>query len=61
MANVDDNAASADDVTEEEAGPVRFRHDPRLVLPTFQYHTAEQVLSYVDNIKASTLLVSGGK
>lgn len=34
------------DVCEAETSAVRFRHDPRLVLPTFQYHTPEQVRSY---------------
>ncbi len=40
---VSEGVDSEKEVEGETTGPVRFRHDPRLVLPTFQYHTPEQV------------------
>lgn len=49
-----------EDVTTEGV-PVKFRHDPRLVLPTFQYHTPDQVQSYIDGIAVKTLLIIGGR
>lgn len=42
----------------EESGPVCFRHDKRLVLPSYLYHTDDQVMSYMDSITAQTLLIS---
>ncbi len=38
-----ESSEAESDVSETETSAVRFRHDPRLVLPTFQYHTPEQV------------------
>ncbi len=55
------DSESEAEITDVSSGPVRFRHDPRLVLPTWQYHTAEQVLSYADGITARTLLIGAGK
>lgn len=48
-----------EDVTTDGV-PVKFRHDPRLVLPTFHYHTPDQVQSYIDGITVKTLLILGG-
>jgi pimeloyl-ACP methyl ester carboxylesterase len=61
-----DNASSASirlapDVIEETAGPVRFRHDPRLALPSFHYHTSDQVMSYINGIQSRTLLITGDR
>jgi hypothetical protein len=35
-----------EDVTDETAGPVQFRHDRRQLLPSYTYTTKEQVLSF---------------
>lgn len=50
-----------EDVAEESAGPLKFRHDQRLVLPSLFYHTKEQVYSYFDHLQAQTLLITAGK
>ena len=46
---VSDNLKSPEQVTEEAykwpgSRPVRFAHDPKLVLPSHNYYTGEQVL-----------------
>eukprot|EP01033_Poteriospumella_lacustris_P008418 gene8419-6079_t len=47
-----------EDVANDEDGPLKFRHDQRLVLPSLFYHTPEQVLSYFNHLQAQTLLIS---
>jgi hypothetical protein len=37
---------SDEDVTDEAAGPVQFRHDRRQLLPSYTYTTPEQVNSW---------------
>lgn len=49
------------DLRDESLGPVSFRHDKRLVLPSYLYHSDDQVMSYVHSITAHTLLVTGSK
>lgn len=47
------------DLNREEQRAVCFRHDKRLVLPSFLYHTDDQVMAYIHSITASTLFISG--
>jgi hypothetical protein len=35
-----------EDITDETAGPIQFRHDRRQLLPSYTYTTKEQVLSF---------------
>ena len=49
-----------EDIIDESTGPLRFRHDPRLVLASTTYHTKEQVLNYFTAIQAQTLLILAG-
>ncbi|RYG66539.1 hypothetical protein EON64_09545 [archaeon] len=49
------------DLGEVSEGPVCFRHDKRLVLPSYMYHSEEQVMSYVHALTSKTLLVTGSK
>jgi hypothetical protein len=57
-------AAGAEAVSCEELGlpvtegPVRFSHDPRLVLASPQYFTEEQCLSFVEGITKPTMLIT---
>eukprot|EP00816_Leptocylindrus_hargravesii_P002497 CAMPEP_0196805430 /NCGR_PEP_ID=MMETSP1362-20130617/5182_1 /TAXON_ID=163516 /ORGANISM="Leptocylindrus danicus, Strain CCMP1856" /LENGTH=331 /DNA_ID=CAMNT_0042178333 /DNA_START=23 /DNA_END=1018 /DNA_ORIENTATION=+ len=41
----------------EGSSSVRFRHDPRLMWPSLQYNTQEQVQAFWDEISCPTLLV----
>lgn len=50
-----------EDIPGDEAGPVKFTHDPRLVLPSHLYHSPNQVLSYIRSLRCPTLLVMAGK
>lgn len=47
------------DLTDESAGPVQFRHDTRLLLPSYIYPTKEQGLSFFRAIQSPVLLVRG--
>jgi pimeloyl-ACP methyl ester carboxylesterase len=49
------------DMSDLNAGPVYFRYDPKLMLPTMVYLTEEQVLSMLADIKSPTLAISGGQ
>src|SRR5690606_1586806 len=57
-------AAHSDAVSCEELGlavtegPVRFSHDPQLVLASPQYFTQEQCLSFVEGITKPTMLIT---
>lgn len=46
-----------DDPSDEDR--VRFRHDPRLLLPSYTYTTQNQAVAFLDAITAPTLLVTG--
>ncbi len=52
---------SYDDVIDENSGPVQFRHDKRLLLPSYNYNSKEQGLAYFDSLHTKTFLVRGGK
>lgn len=52
-----DGRAIYEDTCHESSEPLRFRHDPRLVLPSHMYHSDEHVLSYLTNITAKTMLI----
>lgn len=46
-----------EDIAREEDGPLKFRHDQRLVLPSLFYHTKEQVYSYFEHVQSQTLFI----
>jgi hypothetical protein len=48
------------DVTDECSGPVKFRHDKRLLLPSYSYTSKEQGIAYFESLRTQTLLVRGG-
>jgi pimeloyl-ACP methyl ester carboxylesterase len=48
------------DMSNLNAGPVFFRYDPKLMLPTMVYLTEDQVLSIIGDIKSPTLAIKGG-
>ena len=60
-------------VSDTSVGPVRFHHDPRLLIPTPLYFSLEQVFcsylfpvisqvaSYIEAIKCRALLLTAGK
>eukprot|EP01040_Poterioochromonas_malhamensis_P005384 gene5384-5773_t len=50
---------SYDDVIDENSGPVQFRHDKRLLLPSYNYNSKEQGLAYFDSLHTKTFLVRG--
>lgn len=52
------NEDDGEHITDEAAGPLRFRHDQRLVLPSYNYHTNDHVTAYLQALQAETLLVS---
>mmetsp|Transcript_91931 Transcript_91931/g.180151 ORF Transcript_91931/g.180151 Transcript_91931/m.180151 type:complete len:296 (-) Transcript_91931:52-939(-) len=60
---VDSETGRSLDVGEEDprTSAVRFRHDPRMVLSSRAYLSNDQVLSFVDNITAKTLLITAEK
>ena len=43
----EDRRVDMDDISGDEVGPVKFTHDPKLVLPSYLYHTPSQVSSSV--------------
>jgi hypothetical protein len=49
-----------EDVTDENSGPVKFRHDKRLLLPSYSYTSKEQGIAYFEALRTPTLLVRGG-
>lgn len=49
-----------EDIAREEDGPLKFRHDQRLVLPSLFYHTKEQVYSYFEHVQSQTLFIQAG-
>lgn len=55
VVDVDDPAYLLDPSDSES---VRFRHDPKLSLPSYSYFTPEQVLSYISGIESPTLYIS---
>ena len=48
-----------EDIDENNSNNVVFRHDPRLFLPSYSYFSNDQVLNFVENITAKTLLIQG--
>lgn len=48
-----DEDEEEEDLTDLTAGPVYFRHDSRLLMPSFQYASVEQVLAYIESISSS--------
>lgn len=52
-----DDPDNIEDISDDNVN-VRFRHDPRLVLPSFQFHTNEQALSFFENINSRVLEVT---
>jgi pimeloyl-ACP methyl ester carboxylesterase len=48
------------DMSNLNAGPVFFRYDPKLVLPTMVYLTEEQLLSIIGDIRSPTLAINAG-
>ncbi len=49
-----------EDIANDGDGPLKFRHDQRLVLPSLFYHTKEQVYSYFEHLQAQTLFITAG-
>jgi hypothetical protein len=43
-----DVGAEIADIADPKAGPLVYRHDPRLLLPSYRYFTREQVCTEVD-------------
>jgi len=58
LANKTNGSRTSTGPQENEIGPVRFRYDPRLMLPSHTYLTDEQVEGFVNAISCPTLLVS---
>jgi pimeloyl-ACP methyl ester carboxylesterase len=48
-------------LNDETIGPVCFRHDPRLLLPSYQYITPEQAEAYIARISVPTLVITADK
>jgi hypothetical protein len=48
------------DMSNLNAGPVFFRYDPKLMLPTMVYLTEEQLLSIIGDIRSPTLAINAG-
>jgi len=40
-------------------GPVKFIHDPQILLPSSSYLTEEQIFSFFSSIECPTLLITG--
>jgi len=55
---VEDPDRILDPLDDEAIGPVQFRHDPFLVLPSYSYMKNEEVQAYFDEITAHTLLIT---
>lgn len=45
-------------IKDESKGPVSFRYDPRLLLPSYSYYTPEQAWSFYKEINSKTLILT---
>ncbi|KAL3803758.1 hypothetical protein ACHAW5_004609 [Stephanodiscus triporus] len=50
-------AAASTSRSDDEDGPVVFRHDPRLQWPSLQYYTREQVEAFMRDVRSSDVPV----